>query len=149
MSKQRKPTGDYEIGYGKPPKHTQFKPGEARKGKRTSSKRKRGAVDVAAILEKPVTVRQNGRTRKMTPFEASMRKLVSSAINDGVFKAMQEFLRQCEKHGVLVPPAPRRASFRLYVPKDWDREEWLKMFHKYGPPPWPGPRSGLPKNPIE
>jgi hypothetical protein len=149
MSKTKKPTGDYEVGYGKPPKHTQFKPTESRKRKRTSSKRKRGAVDVAAILEKPVTVRQNGRTRKMSPFEASMRKLVSSAINDNVFRAMAEFLRQCEKHGVLVPPTPRRARGVLYIPKDWDSEEWLQTLRRRGPPPWPGPRSGLPKNPIE
>jgi hypothetical protein len=29
MRKKRRPSGDYEVGYGKPPKHTRFKPGQS------------------------------------------------------------------------------------------------------------------------
>ncbi len=29
MPRKTKPTGDYEVGYGRPPAHTRFKPGQS------------------------------------------------------------------------------------------------------------------------
>ena len=60
-------TGDgkkgYEVGYGKPPTHSQFRPGQSgnpagrRKGVRNLK------TDVKRTLEMPVKVKEGGRTR--------------------------------------------------------------------------------------
>ena len=56
-------TNGYEVGYGKPPKHSQFRPGQSgnpagrRKGVRNLK------TDVKRTLATPVKVKEGGRTR--------------------------------------------------------------------------------------
>jgi hypothetical protein len=56
MSKNRRP-GDYTVGYGRPPEHTRFKPGQGGDpaGRRRSA---RQPVDVAAVLNSPIEVQR-------------------------------------------------------------------------------------------
>ena len=62
----RADSNGYEVGYRKPPQHTQFRPGESgnpagrRKGVRNL------ATDVKRILKVPVKVKENGRSRKIS-----------------------------------------------------------------------------------
>jgi hypothetical protein len=70
---------------------------------------------------------------------------VKRALNENNLKAILEFVRLCERYGIMAPlPPPERCGRVLVVPKTWDWDEWLQMFHEHGPPPWPGERSGLP-----
>jgi uncharacterized protein DUF5681 len=69
MSKRKTPTptggngNGYTIGYGKPPTHTQYRPGQSgypagrRKGGRNLK------TDVKRMLAMPVKVKEGGRTR--------------------------------------------------------------------------------------
>jgi hypothetical protein len=61
---------DYEVGHGKPPKSTQFKKGQSGNPKG----RPKGSKNFATVYHKVgrefVTVKENGRTRRLTKQEA-------------------------------------------------------------------------------
>jgi len=119
--------------------------------KRRSRRRRKKAFDparITKILTEPVTVRSGGLSRRMGAFEAGLLRQVQRAVNDRHIPSAIAFLRRCERYGVLQPPPPPPISGGLFfIPRSWDREEWKRMFDRYGPPPWPGPRSGLPGDP--
>lgn len=91
-----------KVGYGRPPKHTQFKPGQSgnRRGRPKASK------NVDAILEKEldevVTLREGGRPIRITKRQALIKQFVNSAIK-GSPKAQQMMLAHLEKHRELEP----------------------------------------------
>jgi len=132
------------IGYGRPPEHTRFKKGISGNPAGRRRKVECGRIDVAAILETPLPVKQGGNTRNMGAFEIMMRQLSRRAIKENDLSSAWEFLKFCMKYKILQPSlAPPGANPVQSIPKDWDRDEWLEMFHRYGVPPWPGPRNGL------
>jgi hypothetical protein len=76
-------TGDgkkgYEVGYGKPPTHTQYRPGQSghpgrRKGVRNLK------TDVKRTLAMPVKVKEGGRTRTRSTQEATLMVLREKAL---------------------------------------------------------------------
>jgi len=83
----------YEIGYGKPPKHTQFQ-----KGCRPPNPkgRPRKEFNLAELIRKeldgPISVRENGRTVRMTIREAWMRRIINEAIT-GKRRAQRTFVK--------------------------------------------------------
>lgn len=95
MSKTPKSTGGnrngYTVGYGKPPTHTQFRPGQSgypagrRKGVRNLK------TDVKRTLATPVKVKEGGRTRKKSTQEAALMVLREKALN-GNARALDRFL---------------------------------------------------------
>ena len=71
---------DYVVGYGRPPKETQFQPGKS--GNPTG--RRRGSRTVGAILAdiigQKIPVTENGKTRRMPALEVMLRRLVNDAM---------------------------------------------------------------------
>ena len=63
---------DYEVGYGKPPRHTRFKKGEA-SANPLGRPRKNLAASLVERLNKKVVVTENGRRRKIAVREAILR----------------------------------------------------------------------------
>ncbi len=148
MTSERKRTsgGTYPIGYKKPPKAHQFSKDHQPERRGRTKKRRSGAPDVAAILSEPLPARIGGVVREMTAFEIGLRQLVRSALK-GDLKAALEFIKLCEEYDIIGPACDPESGYLLVVPKTWDWDEWEAMFEKHGPPPWPGPRSGLPGDP--
>lgn len=70
----------YEIGYGKPPKHTRFKPGQSGnpRGRPRGARNLRTAIREA--LQEKIVIRESGRTRKLTKMDA----IVQVALNKGL-----------------------------------------------------------------
>jgi hypothetical protein len=128
------------VGYRRPPRHSQFKKGQSGNPK---GRPKRKAVDIGEILGDQVPIRQGDKIRKMSAFEAATRKLVGGAIRKRDLAACLEFVKVCAQYDIAVAPAVSRQSSVFWIPYSWNREEWLEMFEQYGPPPWPGGRSGL------
>lgn len=102
------PSDDYEVGYRRPPKASQFKPGNqaARKGGGRPKGRKNTATIVKEIVNYRVEVTlPDGRRKKMTVWEASLWKLAAKSAN-GDSKAWAEFNRIAELYGIAVPAPP-------------------------------------------
>jgi hypothetical protein len=63
---------DYEVGYGKPPKHTRFKPGQSGNPKGRPKGTRNFKTDVKAMLNAPVRITRNGKPRKVSTQEAGL-----------------------------------------------------------------------------
>jgi len=147
MSSEKKPKGDYEVGYGKPPKCRRF--GEKETGNRINRKgapkRKKGPVNnVAEILDAVVRVRHGKRTVKMGGFEVSVRSQVRKALTDGNVTDLIDLLKLMEKYGAIARPVASDV-YRgpIVAPPDWELSEWRDMLNRHGPPPWPGEQDGM------
>jgi Family of unknown function (DUF5681) len=70
---------NYEVGFGKPPKHTQFHKGRSGnpKGRARGSRNASTLLDEA--LRERVIVAENGRRRKVTKLEVVLTQLVNKA----------------------------------------------------------------------
>ena len=72
-------TGVGEVGYGRPPRATQFKPGQSGNPKG----RPKGSLNLATVLARTlrekVVVTEGGRRRTITKLEASVKQLVNKS----------------------------------------------------------------------
>ena len=85
--------GSYEVGFGKPPRSTQFKPGQSGH----AAGRPRGAKNFATALEQElnsrVMVTENGRRRRISKREVIAKHLVNKAAS-GDLKAIPLLLNE-------------------------------------------------------
>jgi hypothetical protein len=70
---------DYEVGHGRPPKHTQFKKGESGNPRGRVDGSKNLATLIEQALERRVSFTENGRRRTITMREAIAIQLVKRA----------------------------------------------------------------------
>jgi hypothetical protein len=144
MMAEEKKSGTDRIGYGNPPKHTRFKSGQSGNPNGRPKDARRGPTDVAQILDEPVPVKRGGITRKILPFEASVRQLVVRAVKDKNVAAALEFVRLCEKYGLITPQPASQDHYVIIEPNAGGPAEWWQRYISQGLPPRPGARSGLP-----
>jgi len=89
-------TSSYAVGYGKPPKHTQFRKGQSGNPKGRS----RGSRNTQTIFEeesrKLVAVTENGKTQKLTKRELVLKTIINKAAR-GDEKAQVKFLKLDER----------------------------------------------------
>jgi hypothetical protein len=73
---------DYEVGYGRPPKATQFGPGN----RANPNGRPRGSRGVGAVLQdimrQKIAVTENGKTRRIPTLEVILRRLANDAMRN-------------------------------------------------------------------
>lgn len=99
----------YKVGYGHPPKHTQWKKGQTGNPSRV---RRTKSLDVAHLIDKAfqrkITVTEGTDRKRMTVFEAIVLQLWAKAANKdtramAVFLDYQDFVASnCEIGGVHV-----------------------------------------------
>ena len=103
--------GDYEVGYGKPPRHTRFAKGQSGNPRG----RPRGAKSFNTLLtdklNEPVTVAENGGRRKISKREAIVTQLVnrSAAADFRAIKILLDIVRDIERQ--TEPVSPETAEF--------------------------------------
>lgn len=79
MSKPRKQSksGDYEVGYGKPPKHTQFQPGQSGNPRGRPKGTKNLKSDLQEELNEKILVREGDRARRVSKQRAVVKAIVT------------------------------------------------------------------------
>ncbi len=89
----KRDNGSYEVGFGKPPRSNQFKPGESG----NPAGRPRGAKNFATALEDelraPVTVTENGRRKRISKGQVIAKHIVNKAAS-GDLKAIPLLLNE-------------------------------------------------------
>ncbi len=96
----------YEVGYGRPPRHTQFRKGNAGSAGRTRGSRNLATL-VMTTLNEPVTVNENGRRKTISKLRASLKQLVNKAAA-GDSRALQLLLATVRQ--IAEPEAPARTA---------------------------------------
>jgi hypothetical protein len=90
----------YEVGYGKPPKHSQFKPGQS--GHRSG--RPRGQLNfktsVKEALKEKITIREGEKTRTISKLDAIIQVTFNKALKGDV-RALVAFLQVVRCAGLL------------------------------------------------
>jgi hypothetical protein len=72
--------GEYEVGYGRPPEQTRFRPGQSGNPNGRPKGTKNVAVMARVALERKVHVVAKGVRKKMTVREVSLRKVADKAL---------------------------------------------------------------------
>lgn len=105
-----------EVGYGRPPKHSQFKPGQSGNSKGRPKGSRNFKTDVDATLRSPVKITQDGRVRSITTQRASLERLRADALK-GNQRANEQLIRLGEKYTEpnVTVGAPLEASDQAIV----------------------------------
>ena len=69
----------YEVGFGKPPKGTQFRKGESGNPKGRPKGKPNLATIINRTLQAKVIIKENGRRREVTKYEAGLIQLSNKA----------------------------------------------------------------------
>lgn len=84
--------GDDSGGYKNPPRHSQFKPGQSGNPKGRPAGSKNFNTLIERELDKKVTIREGGRTVRLTKREVLVKQLVKKGI-EGDHRAQQTLLK--------------------------------------------------------
>jgi hypothetical protein len=85
-------TKDYEIGFGKPPKNSQFKKGQSGNPKGRPKGTKNLATDLEEEMYETIEVIEGGRPIKVTKQRAMAKRLMEKALK-GDLKAISTLLQ--------------------------------------------------------
>jgi len=125
MTEKKKPTGDYTVGYARPPKEHQIKKGERQNPKGRPKSKKSSEIDISALLDEPVKVMAGGKERDMSPFEASLRQQAKRALA-GHLPSIIKFVKICEEYGVIALPLVEEVGGVLVAPKGVNFNDWFE-----------------------
>ena len=102
--------GDYQVGYGKPPRHTQFAKGQSGNPRGRPLASKSLATLVSEALNERVIVAEDGGRRKITKGEAIVTQIVNKAAKADwrAIKILLDIHRQIESQ---TPPETLESSF--------------------------------------
>lgn len=107
MSKRKgSKSPDYVVGYGRPPKATQFTPGKSGNPKG----RPKGARSVGAVLhdviQQKIAVTENGQTRRIPALEVMLRRLANDAMRNDP-RALKLLLSLVDRYAESTDAEPR------------------------------------------
>ena len=71
---------DYEVGFGKPPKSTQFKPGHSGNPKGRPKGTKNLKTDLAEELSEKIVVHEGGNSKKISKQRAVVKTLITNTL---------------------------------------------------------------------
>ena len=97
---------DYEVGYGKPPRHKRFAKGQSGNPRGRPSGAKNFTTLLSDALNEPVIVTENGRRRKVSKREAILTQLVnrSASADLRAIKLLFDIARDLERPTELASP---------------------------------------------
>src|SRR5260370_36297099 len=103
--------GDYDVGYGKPPRYTRFAKGQSGNPRGRSSGAKNFTTLLRETLNELVIVTDNGGRRKVSKRQAIITQLVnrSATADFRAIKILLDIVRDIERQ--TEPTAPETSDF--------------------------------------
>jgi Family of unknown function (DUF5681) len=103
-----KPTGDYEIGRGKPPRHAGFQKGLSGNPKGRPKGSKNLATLLSQALDEKVYVTEDGRRRRVTKRELVVKQLVNKSASADLraIKQLTDIVERVEHRTGASPALP-------------------------------------------
>ncbi len=83
---------NYDIGYGKPPKSGQFKPGESGNPRGRPKGQKSVSTLIDEVMRKKVRIREGGKVKKVSQVEALLRRVLRDGLK-GNAKATDQVIK--------------------------------------------------------
>ncbi|MGY0782011.1 hypothetical protein FBZ85_11611 [Azospirillum brasilense] len=120
-------TGDYKVGYKKPPPSHRFQPGKSGNPKGRPRKSKNLSALLAGILGETVTLREDGAMRTVSKGEAMLLAQTHKAIK-GDTRAFEAILKLETKTASSSASEPTGV---LVVPGPFTDEEWEKRVEQH------------------
>lgn len=120
----------YEVGYGRPPKHSQFQKGRSGNPKGRPKWKRTEAEIVARIRDEPVALMLNGQSVRVSMFEALLRRAYISALNKGSVRDCENLIHLSYRFGAA--PAEVEAE-RSRAAADAVMAKMLDIFDKTVP----------------
>jgi hypothetical protein len=103
--RKRSKSSPYKVGYGRPPKATQFKPGRSGNPRgRPKGPKTVGAV-LRDVIQRRIEVTENGKTRRISVLEVMLRRLANDAMRSDP-RAMKLLLFLIDRYGESSEAAP-------------------------------------------
>jgi len=126
--------GDYEVGYGKPPKATRFgvRPQPDRSKRKSTDKQ---PIDLAGLLDRSVSLSRNGKQTKVHAYEAMLHASAKQALG-GQIRALRQILKLFKDAGLLEAPSQPPTCGVLHAPLGVPMELVARLIKLSGPPPW-------------
>jgi len=121
---------DYEVGYGKPPQHSRFKPGQSGNPRG----RPKGARNAATVLRdelaEKITVTENGKTITITKLEGIVKAAVVKALKGDprALNPTYDFLDKILGNPFLDPDAV--VNFTLVFPEEEERRREIEASNR-------------------
>ena len=99
------PSSEYEVGYGRPPQHSRFKPGQSGNPKGRPRGSKSPFTLLREELRQPVTMREGDKVTSITKLEAIMKRIVNDTLGGKVSptKLLFPILHVFEAQDASVP----------------------------------------------
>jgi hypothetical protein len=97
---------DYEVGYKKPPRHSQFKPGNrANPCGRGKRERRTEAEIVNEIMTQPISFREGGKSKRASRIEVIIKSLGAAALKGevGAAEALLKIRKDFAENRAIEP----------------------------------------------
>jgi Family of unknown function (DUF5681) len=101
---------DYEVGYGKPPRHTRFKKGQSGNPRGRPPGSKSLSTLLCEALNEPVVVTENGGRRKISMRRAIAKQVVNQAAK-GNWRAVKILFDMLHEIEGRTEPETAQSSF--------------------------------------
>ena len=114
------------VGYGRPPSHTRFKPGQSGNPKGRPKNRKNISTVLMEVLDESIKIKEGDKIKTVSKAEAIIRGIVVKALK-GDTKTVMMVVELDEKRQQEQKSAPRQCVIRA-PPEVKNIDEWFELY---------------------